>query len=444
MLYTIAAASLAAGLPLAYLLRNSLCTTMAPPTPAQPIRVVVIGASCAGSNAVIGLVRNFTQAQVHVTVIDKRGHAYYYPASPRGVVSKDFIPKIWVPLTHLFDKAKYDSSSLAPRHVVVQGTVSAVDAQTVTVAETGQVYAYDYLVVATGTTFASPYVQDVNDKAEGVQRAQRYTSALARARSVVVVGGGPTGIETAGEILHSYPDKKVTLIHGDDLLLSSALPEKFRWRLTQRARDFGIELVLNDRLDFQPEDVSQAGGPEERDDLPYPVRTFTTRAGKTIEADWLISAIGGKVETGYLDAWFNSADKGTPYAGLRDDKTHTIKVTDTLQLDHPDLKHIFVPGDANNFPCTKTAFRSNFQGQNVAKNLTVLINQRLSGKSSGTPKLSPYVDNINAMLVTLGPEAGVGIMPLGIIVGDWVVRKFKGSNMTLSRAYDSLNVTYPA
>ncbi|RKP39174.1 hypothetical protein BJ085DRAFT_20624 [Dimargaris cristalligena] len=408
----------------------------------NPIRVVIIGASVAGSPVALKLVQSFTNSQVHVTVIDKRGYYYYTPASVRALVDKDMAPNVFVPLDHLFDGAKYDKSS-HPHHQLIHGTVSRVETGHVYVEETETSYPYDYLVVATGTVFNSPYHHDQEtDKTKWVARAHGFTDKLREAKRVVVVGGGATGVETAGDIKHAFPDKHVTLVHNGDLLLTPDSPDKFRQRLTRRTKEFGIDLILGDKLNFDPTtDVASSETP-----LPLTLQTYTTAKGKSLEADFVISAIGGRVYTEFMAPLLVSVagDRDDPSAGgeLVVAGKGTLRVLPTLQMAHDRLAHVFVVGDANDFPCVKTAFRSGFQGGVAAQNLVALIKQRLTG-STKPIKLAPYKDSLNAMLVTLGPKAGVALLPFGIMAGDWVVSKVKGADMLLGKAWGGVGATYP-
>lgn len=45
------------------------------------------------------------------------------------------------------------------------------------------------------------------------------------AKSILIVGGGPTGVELAGEIAFDYPEKDVTLVHNGYRLLEFIGPK---------------------------------------------------------------------------------------------------------------------------------------------------------------------------------------------------------------------------
>lgn len=54
---------------------------------------------------------------------------------------------------------------------------------------------------------------------------QRVGDSIKVAKHVVLVGGGPSGVETAAEIVCAFAGKQVTLVHGGERLLP-ALPPK--------------------------------------------------------------------------------------------------------------------------------------------------------------------------------------------------------------------------
>ena len=73
---------------------------------------------------------------------------------------------------------------------------------------------YDYLVMAVGSTYADP-IKPAQSEQTLVERQFTWTNAAAkleRAKTVIIVGAGPVGVELAGEILTVYPDKRVTFV----------------------------------------------------------------------------------------------------------------------------------------------------------------------------------------------------------------------------------------
>ena len=54
--------------------------------------------------------------------------------------------------------------------------------------------------------------------------SQNYAEELKAADSVLIIGGGPVGLELAGEIATDMPSKKVTLVHSGQNILESYPP----------------------------------------------------------------------------------------------------------------------------------------------------------------------------------------------------------------------------
>lgn len=70
-----------------------------------------------------------------------------------------------------------------------------------------------------------------------------------------------------------FQEKKVTIVHGDSLLLNDAYPKYFRKDVANAVRNRGVDVVLEDHVDdFEP---SESG-------------VITTRNGKRIIADLVV------------------------------------------------------------------------------------------------------------------------------------------------------------
>ncbi|KAJ1972654.1 hypothetical protein H4R34_005336 [Dimargaris verticillata] len=408
----------------------------------SPTRVVVIGGAYGGAFTARALAEKLTPDQVHITVIEAKGHFYCIPGTPRALVDKSFASNIWAPLDKLFNTARVNKKFPdAPSHQVVHGTVSEVHAKHVIVQETGEFYPYDYLVVATGIQFHKPLSTAFTSRDDGMAWENKYAEQVARAKKVLVVGGGPTGVEIAGEIKHAFSDTQVTLVHSSDQLLDDRLNANFRQRLTERARQVGIQLVLGDRVAIKPTDPTDPVALPETDS-PLPMKTFVTEQGRTLEADWVIQTVGGKVNTSFMAPLLANAPAGVNWDTVVEPTSNALRVYPTLQLAHPDLTNILAVGDVNNFPCIKTAFRTMNQSKIAAKNLaTLILNDRRDSPQDCTAlKLAPYVDNLNALIVTLGPKAAVGLLPImgGRVFGDWVCRLIKSSDAIAGSAWSSV------
>jgi NADH dehydrogenase len=118
------------------------------------------------------------------------------------------------------------------------------DARTVTLGAGGSV-GYDYLVYAVGSTGAALNVPGAAEFAYPIselEHAQRLRAAMARvhpAAPVVVVGAGPTGIETATELAEE--GQAVTLVCGE--VLGPYLSESGRRSVAKQMKKLGVTVL---------------------------------------------------------------------------------------------------------------------------------------------------------------------------------------------------------
>ncbi|SDK51631.1 NADH dehydrogenase, FAD-containing subunit [Nocardioides sp. YR527] len=143
------------------------------------------------------------------------------------------------------------SDVLAERVGLVVDTVSAIDAGARTIAlGSGQEMAYDYLVYAVGSA-GTTRAAGAAEHAFGIstyEEATRLKAALETAPAdapVVVVGGGPTGIEVSSELAEA--GRNVSLICGDRL--GPWLHEKGRAVAERDLRRLGVGIIEGARVD---------------------------------------------------------------------------------------------------------------------------------------------------------------------------------------------------
>lgn len=69
------------------------------------------------------------------------------------------------------------------------------------------------------------------------------------AKSVLIVGGGPTGVELAGEIATDFPEKKVILVHRGSRLLEfiglKASQKALDWLISKK-----VEVILDETINL--------------------------------------------------------------------------------------------------------------------------------------------------------------------------------------------------
>jgi NADH dehydrogenase len=224
-------------------------------------RVVVIGGGFAGLNTVKGL-RN---ADVDITLIDRRNHHLFAPLLYQVATAQLSPANIAQPLRGILKGQKNVSVLLD------EATGIDVDQKSVTLAS-GTKIPYDYLVVAVGATHSyfghdewsefAPGLKTLEDATTIRQRILLAFEAAEREKdpakhqallTFIVIGGGPTGVELAGaigELAHHTLPKEFDNIDSREarIILLEGLPRilpMFAEKLSERAEKdlekFGVE-----------------------------------------------------------------------------------------------------------------------------------------------------------------------------------------------------------
>ncbi|NKX85982.1 NAD(P)/FAD-dependent oxidoreductase [Nocardia coubleae] len=169
-------------------------------------RIVVLGAGYAGANAAGRLAKRLHPADVDITVVNADPEFVERVRVHQLAAGQDLKSR---PLTEVF----------AGTGVSVRlGRVTAIDVdhKTVSVDDRDEI-AYDTMVYALGSTAASgapgvaEHAYDIAGK-QSALRARARLASLGAGATVLVVGGGLTGIEAATEIAEARPDLGVVLV----------------------------------------------------------------------------------------------------------------------------------------------------------------------------------------------------------------------------------------
>jgi NADH dehydrogenase len=228
-------------------------------------RVVVVGAGFGG----LACARELDGTPVEVLLVDRHNYHLFTPLLYQVATSLLNPSDIAYPLRAIFRRSR----NVRFR----QGTVTSVDFERRVVrASSGEEFAYDSLVIATGSAnnyFANAslahHTLGMKTLAEAMRLRNHVLSCLelaARAGSpserrewltFVVVGGGPTGVEYAGalaELLRmvlgrDYPeldldDARIVLLEGLDRLLGAFHP-KLGAYAEEELRSRGIDVRTN-------------------------------------------------------------------------------------------------------------------------------------------------------------------------------------------------------
>lgn len=329
--------------------------------------VVVVGGGVGGMSFLKAFEKKKTGAKL--ILVEPREYAEVPFAVLRGLTDPGgFARKIRKPWTDL-TSAK-----------VVHAKAAKVTDDKV-ILEDGREIPFDYAVVATGsTTRGYPFIK--GGAAESViDRETQFREEgekLVDASSVLIIGGGPIGVELAGEINAAWPAKKVTLVHGTDRLLP-ALPPGAGAKAWKVLTGRGVEVALNTQL--------QADGDGEQ-------TSFTATDGRSFGTDLVIRAIGIRVDSAAVAA-------GMPDAV---EETGHIRVAQDLRIaGHPS---VFALGDVNDVPEIKLGATTRTQANTTAGNI-----QRLLADPGAS--LRAYKPAKPMGLITFGRKGGVAQLPFG-------------------------------
>jgi NADH:ubiquinone reductase (H+-translocating) len=241
--------------------------------------VVVLGASFAGIEVVLQLARRTEGRGLSMIVIDRQAEHGYIP-----LVQERLCEIVSVDETRLDTRAFVDS---LPNARFVQGEITGFDVETKTVRlASGDAVQGRFIVVALGSELSPP--RDLAGREhllshKGRASFDRARAALddalrgAEAPSIVVIGGGISGIELAAELgalrdarPQAWPHApKVTLVSAADRLAPELTPGVGR-RAEAVLRRLDVEVRLGARVEGVTEDavtVRPAAG--DRIELPY-------------------------------------------------------------------------------------------------------------------------------------------------------------------------------
>src|ERR1700686_2901394 len=346
--------------------------TTEPTHPAEPLRVVIVGAGFGGLEATFGL----AGAPVAITLVDRRNHHLFQPLLYQVATASLATSEIAWPIRYLLRDR--------PEVTTLFASVNGVDAgQRRVLLDDGDALPYDTLVLATGARHAyfghdewepfAPGLKTLEDATTlrrrilvAFERAERESDPQRRAAllTFVIVGAGPTGVELAGTIAELAQDPlppdfpnidthkaRVVLIEAGPRALAGFSDDLSAY--AQRSlKSLGVEVVLG-----------QAVTECSADGVLY--------GGKCLQARTLIWAAGVR------------ASPAAEWLGASTDRAGRLQVEPDLTVPgHPD---IFAIGDTiliagpDGKPVPGIAPAAKQQGRYVAD----LIEARLRGATTG-------------------------------------------------------------
>ncbi|KAI1124589.1 hypothetical protein F5Y10DRAFT_284909 [Nemania abortiva] len=342
---------------------------------------------------------------------------FWGTGSPRSLVSATLLPadKLFAPIADGFKS--YDSSS----YTVVHGTAESWDVggRTVTIkladGEHKRTLPYYALVLATGLRTPSPATSLHGNYTITKATIEDLNKKLASATSVIIAGGGPTGVETAGEVGHflngsagwfssrpSNPKAKVTVITKADKLLPVLSKPR---ALTAEAflNRVGVDVVYNISV------VSSATDADGK-------ATVNLSNGEQWTADV------------YIPAWGTTPNSEYVPADLKDDRGYIKTNGATFRVDAAGPR-VYVAGDVGDH--SRGGFHNLYStipvlASNIMRDLlATAANEQQDTKPEGPDRLFTS-HNSETQAVPIGPW-GVGAV-YGWGLPSFLVWLLKGRN----------------
>lgn len=330
---------------------------------AEKARVVVIGGGPAGS-----LFAKTMQGHADVVLVDPKEYLEIPWAELRNMVEPSFAERSLI----------YHKDYLNDATIVTSSAVNITEDAVLTA--DGQSLPYDYLVIATGHALTSPA-----SRAERIKEFQRDNGKIESSESVLIIGGGPTGVELAAEIAVDYPGKKVTLIHRGPRLLEF-IGEKASKKCLDWLTSKKVDVLLQQSVDLGS--------------LSDTEKVYKTSGGETVTADCHFVCIGKPLSSSWLHDTILKESL---------DSKGRVMVENDLRV--KGYNNIFAIGDITDIPEVKQGYNAHKHALLVAKNLKLLI------KGLPNSKLATYSTGYPLALVSLGRKEGLLQLPLLTLSG---------------------------
>lgn len=403
----------------------------------KPKNIVILGGSFAGVSIAHYVLKHVIPVlpvnTVHrVILVSAASQAMCRPACPRAMISDEFFDQsqLFVSIEKQFLRYHDDHFRF------VHGTATKLDHENRAVVvklANGGIEDIDYhaLVIATGASTPSPLLGLDTDADNLKSEWKKFRAALPNATSIVIAGGGPTGIETAGELgeylngrpkmfgSKQNPKVPITVVTSGSQILPFLRPS-LATKAEAALAKVGVTVLKNTRVK-----LSQASTDDETNknddsntsnakshDIYGEKTTIHLDNNETLEADIYIVAAGTKPNTSFIDPALLTPD-------------HRVETNSTtLRVDKAG-ERVYAIGDASSYarPAIHIIMDAvPVLGANIKRDL-----QLASGKEGSfvNPEREFKEDKRETQMVPIGKGAGVG-SAMGYAVPAKVVWAIKG------------------
>ncbi|PNP58192.1 hypothetical protein THARTR1_01889 [Trichoderma harzianum] len=240
--------------------------------PSSTHNIVVLGSNFAGLaishyilRHIIPSVASNTDKKCKLTIISPSTHYFFKVGAPRAISQPELVDKVSTPFAGVTDT---DENRIQ--------------------------IPYDSLIIATGTTSASPLWTLHGPHTVTNNAICDTNAAISKANTILIAGGGPTGVETAGEIAYHWHGKDITLFSASTRLLSNLSHKGVGTSAESHLRRLKVETVHMTKVASTSKTAKGT-------------TLVELNNGTTREVDLYIDATGGTPNTSFLPAeWLDT------------------------------------------------------------------------------------------------------------------------------------------
>lgn len=340
-------------------------------------KLIIIGGGFAGT-----LIAKKLENSFETVLIDNKDYFEYTPGILRTIVEPKILKKIQVLHNHYLFKTQ-----------IIKACIKKFNDNEI-ILDNNNKLKFDYLVIASGTSYSLPIKEDNIIKATRAKHLLEHHKKLQEAKIITVIGGGLVGVELASEIIEKYPEKNITIIQSGNRLMP-----RLNIKSTKYAQKFlekkNVKIIFNERVTSVKDN------------------NCITEKNTKIKFDLVFIATGVKPNSDFIDKK-HLDDKGF------------VNVNDQLQIYN--TKNIFAAGDIISIKEEKTA-------QNAEHHAKIIINN-LKKLDNNHKDLSTYKSKNIVLVISLGKKKGIldyksisirGYFPaiLKILIEWWYMRNYK-------------------
>jgi len=363
--------------------------------------VLVIGGGAAGTTVARELDES---GRLNVLLIEQRNFYFHHIGALRSAVQPEFIKKCIIPYDMLLtngNSLKAKVKEITPEGVLLNAKVLPI--------------AYDYLVLATGSTYGAPAKTKIMEKTKLASEYKGISMKIKVAEDIVIMGGGVLGVELAGEIREVYPDKNITILSRGYKLLEPGCSKDLYDDLDYQLKELNIKVMKGESCEVTPEQ-KEAGHLAEK-------KTWVTSKGTEVKADLTFFCVG---MTPVINPF-------TKHFGNHVSENGRVLVNEYLQVE--DQEKIFACGDCAEIE-SMTHSNAFEQAKCVANNILALEDK---DKEEPEFEMISYEKQNKLLMIPLGTEHGVTQFPfLEMVVGEKMTSAVKGEDLLVSKAWSAL------